>query len=1114
MNPRISLPLELTNVAPAWASCEPLFYGAFDPPSALKKASRLAPQQIGVGPVTVAGPPAATALPAMAQSAPTPDLPQSTAVPNPPQNAPQDANAPTQIAPQNAPPTQATPPTNNAANDPQKAPANPAPPSNPQTAPANPAAASDPQNVPGNVAAAPGANTQKTPGNPVAVAPTDPQQAPSKQAAAPPVDPGQGVSNNPPSNPNNLSPDQLSQLHQALQPSPINFSANPSPPQNNQNNPPIEGNNAVPADSSSPQAVPNNSEQVGNGGFPAAAPNNQPQQQANPNAVKNNNQGPAPANNAQPKGNNPVPLNPTNPQAIPNNSPQGGVGHPPPAAAPDNQAQPQDLNAVKNNNQGPAPANNAQPQAIPYNPQEGGFDPAPIKHVPSAVAAAPATPGNQQGAQNTPNQPNGNTLPNTNQGGPDQPNGNTPPGANLKASQNEPAPLVVGSNGGILVDSGSHKPPAAPGGAVPNALPAATGAAQFQQGNSAAPPTVSVDNSGNIYAVPAPAQPANKNAPPPVSVANNGRIYAAPLNAGAQPVATPAPPMSIGGQAAQVAPDGALHVVGQPVAQGKQATVNGAVVSVGASNVIVDGTTQALPIAANASPMQNALPPSIGGQAIQTAPAGALVIGSQTIAQGSHATVAGSVVSVGSNNVAVDGSSYAIPGAAAFTPLGAPAPLAVAGQAIQTASNGGVVVAGQTIAQGSYATVAGTVVSIGSSNIVLGSSTYALPTNTPPAVGGQAIQAAPSHGVVVAGQTIAQGSKATVAGTVVSVGSSNVVLGGSTFASPANTPPPFAGQAVQAAPSGGLIVAGQTVSQGSIATVSGTVISAGSSNVVVGGSTYDLPGNSGPFPTPAPLSIGGQAIQTAPSGGLVVAGQTISQGGQTILSGTVFSVGTSNIVIGSSTLALPTDTASIPTQAPLLIAGNPVQIASNGGLLVGGQTISQDTQTTLSGVVISIGTSALIIDGTTHAFNPTSTAIPTANSNSEVILTQGEVITQGSSIITYFGPAVSAFLEGSDIVVGTATVSLGASMRGAAVSQGALGGLILSALDNGPSGSAAVNGTSGPGSGSQPTGNGNAAKPSPVVGAGSRAMGRCWASSRLAGLAFLMAMGSLGLVII
>ena len=985
----------------------------------------------------------------MAEAAPTPDLPQPTAVANPPQNPAQSAAAPSQADPQNAPPTPATPPTRNAANDPQKAPVSPAP-----------APLSNSQNPPGNLAAPPPSDPQKTPANSVAVPPTNPQEAPTDQSAAPPVDPGQIASDNPTSNPSNP------------------------------NNPPKGGDDPVPVD---PSNSPSNSPQGGNGDSPAATPNNETQPQSNPNPVDNNNQAPA-------------------------------------SAAPNEQPGPQaNPNAANSNNRGPTPADNAQPQGMPYNPQEGGFDPAPVKPGQSAAAAAvaaPATPGTLQGTPSILNHPDDKTLPNNDQNAanqpvrntptganhivPNQPNGNSQAGTNQQPSQNEPAPLVVGSDGGILVDSGSHNSPAIPG-AVPNNVPAATGAAAPQPANAAAPPTISVDNNGNIYA--AAVQPANINAPPRVSVANDGKIYAAPVMEIAQPVATPAPSLSVGGKAAQVGPDGAFHVAGQTIARGAQVTVNGAVVSVGANNVVVDGKTQALPVAPNASPLQNALPPSIGGQSIRIAQAGALVIGSQTITQGNKVTIAGSVVSVGSNNVAVDGSIFALSGVVVPTAFAAPAPLAVAGQAIQTAPNGGIIAAGQTIAQGSQATVSGTVLSVGSSNIVLGSSTYALPANTPPAVVGQAIQPAPSGGLVVVGQTVAQGQKATISGTVVSVGSSNFVLGSSTYALPANTPPPVGGQAVQAAPNGGLVVAGQTIAQGQQATIAGTLVSIGSSNIIVGGSTYPPPGILAAKPTPAGLSIGGQAIQTAPNGGLVIAGQTISQGSPaTTISGTILSVGSSNIVLGSSTYALPSHSETTPTQAPLLIAGNPVQIASNGALIIASQTISQGSQTTISGVTISIGSSALVIDGTTHAFNPTGAAIPTEKSNDQLILTQGEVVTEGNSIITYSGPAVSAFVKDGDIVVGTATLPLGASMTGAAASQGALGGMILSALgNNGPSGSA-TNSTSGSGSSSQPTV--NVVKPSAAVGSVSRGVTVDWALLRLMGLAYIEAMGLMGLVII
>ncbi|KAG8528825.1 uncharacterized protein KY384_006514 [Bacidia gigantensis] len=79
INPRLSLPAELTDVDPSWKSCEPLFYGAFDPPRVIGHADTLAPPKDQAGPVTKAEPatiptpePKPVAVPAPANPAPTP----------------------------------------------------------------------------------------------------------------------------------------------------------------------------------------------------------------------------------------------------------------------------------------------------------------------------------------------------------------------------------------------------------------------------------------------------------------------------------------------------------------------------------------------------------------------------------------------------------------------------------------------------------------------------------------------------------------------------------------------------------------------------------------------------------------------------------------------------------------------------------------------------------------------------------------------------------------------------------------------------------------------------------------------------------------------------------
>ena len=79
-NPRLSLPADLTDVVPAWKTCQPLFYGAFDPPSILTKASRLAPAPADPAIVTPTPPPVPIS-PAAAHATPAAETPAATIAP-------------------------------------------------------------------------------------------------------------------------------------------------------------------------------------------------------------------------------------------------------------------------------------------------------------------------------------------------------------------------------------------------------------------------------------------------------------------------------------------------------------------------------------------------------------------------------------------------------------------------------------------------------------------------------------------------------------------------------------------------------------------------------------------------------------------------------------------------------------------------------------------------------------------------------------------------------------------------------------------------------------------------------------------------------------------------
>ena len=81
VNPRLSLPADLTDVDPAWKTCQPLYYGGFDPPSFLSKASRLAPAPAGPAVVTPTPPPAPPP-PATAQATPAAETPVETPAPS------------------------------------------------------------------------------------------------------------------------------------------------------------------------------------------------------------------------------------------------------------------------------------------------------------------------------------------------------------------------------------------------------------------------------------------------------------------------------------------------------------------------------------------------------------------------------------------------------------------------------------------------------------------------------------------------------------------------------------------------------------------------------------------------------------------------------------------------------------------------------------------------------------------------------------------------------------------------------------------------------------------------------------------------------------------------
>ena len=385
-----------------------------------------------------------------------------------------------------------------------------------------------------------------------------------------------------------------------------------------------------------------------------------------------------------------------------------------------------------------------------------------------------------------------------------------------------------------------------------------------------------------------------------------------------------------------------------------------------------DSPTQYSGIASPAPPGQGvpAEPPE--QVTLTRGPNGALVIGSSTIMPGQAATINNHQVSVDSSHVLVDSNTYA------FAPLTTPPPIpiTVADLSMQTASNGGVIIAGQTLAPGVQTTIGGHAISVGSGNVVVDGNTQILPTAIPapppqPLIGGSTMLRASDGAVMIGGSTLPIGSQATIAGHVISVGLANVVVDGTTNALP--TPAPTASpillndQTIQRASNGGLIIDTSTVAPGTQTTIAGHVISVGPNNVVLDSSTYALPPVAGATLISSPNASAQRNAITLPNGSILSAG-----GSPVTISGEIISVLSNDqgAVIDGSTMLFAS-----PTTQSIFTVGGQTFTAAPSSFVIGGATVSLDeAAVTIAGTVVSLGPSGLQIGSMTI---PLATAAPT-----------------------------------------------------------------------------------------------------------------------------------------
>ncbi|KAI9666008.1 MAG: hypothetical protein M1821_003943 [Bathelium mastoideum] len=263
-------------------------------------------------------------------------------------------------------------------------------------------------------------------------------------------------------------------------------------------------------------------------------------------------------------------------------------------------------------------------------------------------------------------------------------------------------------------------------------------------------------------------------------------------------------------------------------------------------------------------------------------------------------------------------------------------------------------------------------------------------------VGSTTISSNPSSpgSVLIGSQPLAQGQVTTIGGHFVSVGPGAVIVDGiSTLPIPpsptsdangaafpgaadhsAQAVVTAGGHAITASQdsSGSIIIGGTTLSQGQVATLSGTVITAGPSGVIIGGSNVEF----SPAPTPDAVSSGAVfkidgASYTATEGAdangksyAVVDGQTIYPGSSTLtISGHTISDSPSGIVIDGTLTqafsALPTHSSAqaLTTKAAITLPDGKVVTAIEE-VGAGGKTFA-----VIDGTMISVGGAAATING-------------------------------------------------------------------------------------------------------------------------------------------------------
>lgn len=197
---------------------------------------------------------------------------------------------------------------------------------------------------------------------------------------------------------------------------------------------------------------------------------------------------------------------------------------------------------------------------------------------------------------------------------------------------------------------------------------------------------------------------------------------------------------------------------------------------------------------------------------------------------------------------------------------------------------------------------------------------------------------------------------------------------------------------------------------------------------IAGAHTVALPVDpASPLPT-----VAGNPIITAPSGGVVVGGITITAGGAAAtVGGTVISVlpSSGGLIVGGSTVAVP-----VAPQPPLpTLGGQQFQAGPNSAIIIGGTTVTPGrAPMTLGGTTFSVPVNGggIVVNGNTMTIPPAPAATPPVVGGQQVqagpsgVVIGTNILSAGGPAVTVSGTVISALRGGSSIVVNGNTVPL------------------------------------------------------------------------------------------